>query len=141
MHGQETMFTLRFRPPSFSTALHEPSLSPSSERRSTTTLDRRVENDRDLTILPPNLPIFSFPFFFNFISNASMYYFHSSSPSPPSDSSATVHRINAARERRVRKARRSGIALLDFSRRESCRLRGEGRGTRETRKYDISRGS
>lgn len=141
MHGQETMFTLRFRPPSFSTALHEPSLSPSSERRSTTTLDRRVGNDRDLTILPPNLPIFSFPFFFNFISNASMYYFHCSSPSPPSDSSATVHRINAARERRVRKARRSGIALLDFSRRESCRLRGEGRGTRETRKYDISRGS
>lgn len=56
MHGQETMFTLRFRPPSFSTALHEPSLSPSSERRSTTTLDRRVGNDRDLTILPPNLP-------------------------------------------------------------------------------------
>lgn len=137
MHGQETMFTLRFRPPSFSTALHEPSLSPSSERGSTTTLDRRVGNDRDLTILPPNLPTLhlSFSLFFQF----HFQRVHVLLPLLHSLPSLRLFRHGAQNQRGKRKARSKGAAFGNrITRFLATRiLSSAGGGTGDTRNAKI----
>lgn len=137
MHGQETMFTLRFRPPSFSTALHEPSLSPSSERRSTTTLDRRVGNDRDLTILPPNLPTLhlSFSLFFQFHFQRVHVLLPLLLPLP----SLRLFRHGAQNQRGKRKARSKGAAFGNrITRFLATRiLSSAGGGTGDTRNAKI----
>ena len=107
-----------FQPPTLSLSSFPPPLPPLSI----------VGNDRDLTIFShreKNLPTlfsfsFSLSFFLNFISNACILHTSiSPTPLPPRCTEST---------RRRKARRRSGIALLDFSRRESRRLRRGGTG-------------
>lgn len=124
MHGQETMFT----PPSASgptVFFNEPPSPPSLSSRAP--LDRRLGNDRDLRrILPPelessNVPLFSFSFLLNFISNTG-----ACAPTlPPQHGTSTRHSISPAVSVRGRKydiSARGSTTLVVVSGKNSPRV-------------------